>query len=92
MLDGAGEHIGNCLDAAMRMPGEALDVIFGLGVAEIVKQQERVGQRRIVEAEGTLEMHACAFEMRHGGGLVTDWSDGHGSLLNIGPGNAGRRC
>jgi hypothetical protein len=50
MFDGAGQHIGNGLDAAVRMPGKALEVVLRLVVAEIVKQQERIGERRIVES------------------------------------------
>jgi hypothetical protein len=83
MLHLAFEHIGDGLDAAMGMPGEALDVVLGDVAAEIIEQQERVGHRRIVETEGALKMHTGTFEVRHGGGLVTDWPDGHGSLLKI---------
>ena len=42
MLDGSGEDVGDGLDAAMRVPGEAGQIILGNVVAEIVEQQERI--------------------------------------------------
>ena len=38
VFDGAGEDVGDGLDAAMRMPGEAGEIVFGDVVAEIVEQ------------------------------------------------------
>ena len=42
VLDGARQHVGDGLDAAVRMPGEAGQVIVGTIVAEVVEQQERI--------------------------------------------------
>ena len=42
VLDGAGEDVGDRLDAAVRMPGKAREVVLGTVVAEVVEQQERV--------------------------------------------------
>ena len=42
VIDLAGQDIGDRLDAAMRMPGEAGLVLVGIVVAEIVQQQERI--------------------------------------------------
>ena len=42
VLDGPGQHIGNGLDAAMRMPRETGPIIVRPVVAEIVEQQERI--------------------------------------------------
>ena len=42
VLDGAGEHVGDGLDAAVRMPRKAGEVVVGPVVAEIVEQQERI--------------------------------------------------
>ena len=42
VLDGAGQHVGDRLDAAMRMPRKAREIIGRDVVAEIVEQQERI--------------------------------------------------
>jgi hypothetical protein len=42
VLDLAGEHIGDGLDAAMRMPRKSGQVIGGIFVAKIVQEQERI--------------------------------------------------
>ena len=39
---GAGEHVGDRLDAAVRMPREAGEVVVRVVVAEVVEQQERI--------------------------------------------------
>jgi hypothetical protein len=41
VLDRAGEHVGDRLDAAMRMPREPGEVVVRIVVAEVVEQQER---------------------------------------------------
>src|SRR5581483_6363190 len=58
VLDGAGEHISNGFDAAVRMPRKAGAIIVRPVVAEIVEQQERVEFGRIAEAERAIELHA----------------------------------
>ena len=62
VLDGSGEHVGDGLDAAMRMPGKAGEIVLGNVVAEVVEQQERVEVGGVAEAEGAAQMHAGAFE------------------------------
>ena len=52
VLDRAGQHVGDGLDAAVRMPREAGPVVLGPVVAEIVEQQERVELAGVAEAEG----------------------------------------
>ncbi len=64
VLDRAGEHIGDGLDAAMRMPGEAGEVVLGPVVAEIVEEQERIELGGLAEAEGAVELDPGPF---HGG-------------------------
>ena len=66
MLDGAGQHISNGLDAAMRMPRETGAIIVGAVVAEIVEQQERIEFGGVAEAEGAAELDARAFDGRLG--------------------------
>ena len=82
MLDGAGEHIGDGLDAAMRMPRKAGAVILRPVVAEIVEQQERVEVAGVAEPERAAQLDAGAF---HGGRGLDDalhGTNGHGGPLN----------
>jgi hypothetical protein len=65
----------------MRMPRKTRHVITRGFTAEIVEQQEGVELGWIAKAEGAVQMHACAFDMRLGGGLTEDGAEGHGKLL-----------
>src|ERR1700691_394659 len=62
----SGEHIGDGLDAAMRMPGEACQIIPRNVVAEVVEQEERIELRCISEAERPAQMYAGTFKGRFG--------------------------
>ena len=62
VLDGAGQHISNGLDAAMRMPRKAGAIIVGPVIAEIVEQKERIEFGRVAEAEGAVELDAGALD------------------------------
>ena len=62
VLDRTGEHVGDGLDAAMRMPGKSRKVIFRILVAEIVQQQKRIEILGFAETEGALQLYAGAFE------------------------------
>src|SRR5262249_23739227 len=64
VVDGAGKHIGDGLDAAMGMPWEARAVVIRPIVAEIIEQQKRVEISGIAETKGAMELDAGAF---HGG-------------------------
>src|SRR2546423_6878190 len=66
VVDGAGEHVGDRLDAAMRMPRKPGEIVVGVFAAEIVEQQERIEIARVAEAEGAAELHAGAFESGFG--------------------------
>src|SRR5262249_24829842 len=66
VVDGTGEHIGDRLDAAVRMPGETGEIVLGLLITEIVEEQERIEFARIAEAEGSPEPNAGAFRGRLG--------------------------
>ena len=78
VLDVAGQHIGDGLDAAMRVPGKTGEIFARPVVAEIVEQQERIELARVAEAEGAAKMHAGALQRRLGGCDALDRSDGHG--------------
>ena len=73
VVDGAGEDVGDGFDAAMRVPGEAGEVVGGDVVAEIVEQEEGVEIGGVAEAERAAEVDAGAF---HGGLGFDDFVDG----------------
>jgi hypothetical protein len=77
VLDGAGEDIGDGLDAAMRMPGESFEIVLGILVAEVVEEEKRVKVFGLAEAEGALEADACSFKGWFGGEDFTDWAERH---------------
>ena len=61
MIHGAGEHVGDRLDAAVGMPGKAGEIFIGIVVAEVVEQQKRI-ELRAMSTEGAAQMHAGPFE------------------------------
>ena len=62
VIDRAREHVGDGLDAAMRMPGEAGEIFVGVVVAEIVEQEERIELLRVAEPEAALQFDSGPFE------------------------------
>ena len=77
VFDRAVEHVGDCLDAAMRMPGEAGEVVLRTIIAEIVEQQKRIGLGGVAEAEGAAQAHAGPFHGRLRLHHVLDGANGH---------------
>src|SRR5512136_2040611 len=77
MFDGAGQYICNSLDAAVRMPEEPGEIIARPIIAEIIKQQKRVGFRRVAKTESTAQPDVGPLD----GGLrlhdTFDGTDGH---------------
>ena len=57
-----GKHVGNRLDAAMRMPGKPRQIVRRHVIAKIVQQQERIELLRIAEAKRPPQMHSRAFD------------------------------
>ena len=80
MFDGSGEHVGDGLDAAVRMPGEAGQIVGGHVVAEIVEQQERIEIGGVAETERAAQMHAGAFQRGFGFDETFDWANRHVGL------------
>ena len=78
VLHRAGQHIGDGLDAAMRVPRKAGAIVVGPVVAEIVEQQERVEIAGVAEPESAVQLHAGAFHGGRGRNDALDWSNGHG--------------
>ena len=81
VLDRPGQHIGDGLDPAMGMPGEAGQVVVRDVVAEIVEQQEGIEVGGIAEPERAAQVHAGAFEGGLGLDESLDGSDGHETAL-----------
>ena len=63
MLDLAVDHVGHGLEAAVRMVGRALGlagrVLHG---AQVIQQQERIGQAKVDPGEGAAHLEALAFQ------------------------------
>ena len=78
VFDGAGEDVSDGLDAAMRVPGEAGEVVLRDIVAEVVKEKEGIEIFGVAEAEGTAEVHAGALAGGLGFDDALDGADGHG--------------
>ena len=64
VFDAAGEHVGDGLDAAVRMPGKPGQVVVRDIVAEVVEEQERDRSRTFAEAERAAQMDAGALQRR----------------------------
>jgi len=64
MLHLALQHIGNRLNAAMRMPRKALLKRRRIIISKIIKQQKRVTSPRIAKAENPVQMHPCPLHRR----------------------------
>jgi hypothetical protein len=81
MIDGSGQHVRNGLDAAMRMPGEARQIIVGNIIAEIVEKKKRIEVCCIAETESTPQMYSRALKRGLGLDQPFHWSDGQFGLL-----------
>ena len=84
MLDIAFQHIGDGLDAAMRMPGEALQILLGIIISEVIHHQERVEHVGVAKAEHAVEMDASTLHCGGGARLELDGTDRHSGLCNRG--------
>ena len=77
VLDRSGKHVRDGLDAAVRMPGKARQIILGDVIAEIVEQEKRIEILRVAKAERTAQMHTRSFEGRFRLYEALHWSNGH---------------
>ena len=67
MLDGAVDDVGDGLEAAVRMIRGTLGLAGGvLDRAEVIEQQERVGDREVDARERSADLEAFALETRRG--------------------------
>ena len=68
VLEGAIDDVGHGLEAAVRVPGRALRLAGRVfDGADVVEEQERIGQRQFVRREGTADDEALALLLRVGG-------------------------
>ena len=77
VLDGPREDVRDRLDAPVRVPGEAGQVVLRDVIAEVVEQEERVEVRGVPEAERAAKVHARTFAGRLGLDEPLDGPDGH---------------
>src|SRR5260370_27495354 len=61
VLDGSGKDVGDSLDAPVRVPGKAGEIIFRHVIAKIVEQQEGIELGGVAKAKCAAEVHARAF-------------------------------
>jgi len=62
MLYKAVHHVGDGLDAPMRMPRKTSQVLFGVVGTEIIEHQERVHHLDLVMAECALQVNTRTFD------------------------------
>jgi hypothetical protein len=64
MLHLAVQDIGDGLDPAMGMPGEAPQILLRIVGMEIVQQEKRIQFWDVLEAERPFEMYPSPFQRR----------------------------
>ena len=65
MAHAAIQHVGDRLEAAMRVIRKAGDVVFGLVRAELIEQQKRIEIRKLRLPDHARELHARPIGRRH---------------------------
>jgi hypothetical protein len=66
------KHIGDGLDASMRMPWETGQIIGGMIGMKIIEKKKWIELRYFLVSEGSLEMHPCSL---HGRSAFPNFSD-----------------
>jgi hypothetical protein len=62
VLNGAGQDVGDGLDAPVRVPGKAGEVILRHIVSEIIQEQERIEIGRVAEPESPAQTYPGTFQ------------------------------
>jgi hypothetical protein len=83
VIDGAGQHVGNGLDAAMRMPREPGEVIIRTLVAEIVEQQKWIELVGFPEPKTAVQLDAGTFHGGCGRDNAFNRADRHGGTPKV---------
>jgi hypothetical protein len=66
VINGAGKHVGDRFNAAMRMPRESGEEVLGTLVAEIVEEKEGIEFGGLAESKPAVQLDAGAFHGRRG--------------------------
>src|SRR5262249_16538359 len=81
VLDRSGQHVGDRLNPAMRMPWKSRQVIVRILIAKIVEKQKRIEVFRLPKTERALQLYPGAFNgwlcFQH----LSNWSKRHNKLL-----------
>src|SRR5512143_4108371 len=64
MVHLTAEDIGDRLDASMRMPWKALEIMIGGVGTKVVEKEERVKLGDLIVTESSLEVYARSFDRR----------------------------
>ncbi len=56
------QHIGDGLNAPVRMPRKSSHVVRRILIAKIVQQQKRIELLGLPEAKGALQLHPCSLD------------------------------
>src|SRR5262249_44043075 len=78
MLDGPREDVRDRFNAAMRMPREAIEIVLGHVVPEVIEQEKRIVIGGLSEAQRGTKVAASALERRLGCEHFLDGSNRHG--------------
>src|SRR5208283_4816193 len=62
VFDVSFQDIGDRLYPAMGVPRKAFDILIGIGIAEIIQQQERVKEGNFAVSKNPPEMDTCALD------------------------------
>src|SRR6187200_3253672 len=73
----AAQHVGDRLDAAVRMPRKAGEILLGVVVAEIVEEEKRIEVGGVAEPERATQVHPGPLDRRLRLADALDGSDGH---------------
>src|SRR5215471_8496670 len=82
VFDGSGKNVGDRLYAPVGMPGKSGEVVFRHIIAKVIEQKKGIEIGCVSEAEGTAQMHACAFQSRFRLDQALHWANRHRSLLH----------
>ncbi len=75
MFDRALQQIGDGFNSAVRMPGEAFDVLTGFGAVKIIEKEKGVEVRLLVKAKCSFEVYAGPLECGYAFHQVLYFSD-----------------
>jgi hypothetical protein len=84
MIHSACEHVGDCLDASMRVPGKTREIVFGHVVSKVIEQQERVVLACLTEPERPAQVHAGTLDSGLRRDQLLDRSNDMTASLSIG--------